>query len=163
MYHSNVNIHNCLEILCILPVWDIQQEDIPNVIQRPHCPNPYLHLTIPTELPYAADAEMSLTFDELEVYLLLTYSILALLLNASILGPPFAVPEGTTYRGKTTSLCKRSLNFRGDSASRALFIITKQAEGERVTIAAHPTTFCTLAQPTVFTKLFSKMIFGQTS
>ena len=52
---------------------------------------------MPTELPYAADAEMSLTFDELEVYLF-CHSILGLSLNASTLGPPFAVPEGTIAR-----------------------------------------------------------------
>lgn len=31
------------------------------------CLSTHPHISMPTELPYAADAEMSLTFDELEV------------------------------------------------------------------------------------------------
>jgi len=48
---------------------------------------------MPTELPYAADAEVSLSYDELEVILWTTGDGVSIIIDAG-LGPPSAIREG---------------------------------------------------------------------
>ena len=79
-----------------------------------------LIFTMPTELPYAADAEMSLTFDELEVCFFLfnpRFALESLHIRSCVC---------STRRNcrKTTSLRKQSLITRG-GLSRVLYMTTR--------------------------------------